>query len=81
MYTVTIHRRTGGRGNIYSRLMARFRRMPIQRQVWTDILWNIKKSIRGVPVVAQWLTNPTRNHEVAGSIPGLARWVMDLALP
>ena len=27
----------------------------------------------GVPVVAQWLTNPTRNHEVAGSIPGLAQ--------
>ena len=26
---------------------------------------------KGVPVVAQWLTNPTRNHEVAGSIPGL----------
>ena len=23
----------------------------------------------GVPVVAQWLTNPTRNHEVAGSVP------------
>ncbi len=26
----------------------------------------------GVPIVAQWLTNLTRNHEVAGLIPGLA---------
>ena len=37
--------------------------------------------IFGVPVVVQWLTTPTRNHEVAGSIPALAQWVKDLALP
>jgi len=30
-----------------------------------------KKAQDGVPIMAQWLTNPTRNHEVAGSIPGL----------
>ena len=35
----------------------------------------------GVPVVAQWLTNPTRNHEVAGSIPALAQRVNDPVLP
>ena len=25
----------------------------------------------------QWLTNPTRNYEVVGLIPGLAEWVKD----
>ena len=26
-------------------------------------------------------TNPTRNHEVVGLMPGLPQWVKDLALP
>ena len=39
-----------------------------------------EKGEYGVPVVVQWLTNPTRNHEVASSIPGLAQRVNDPAL-
>ena len=41
----------------------------------------LKSKKEGVPVVAQWLTNPTRNHEVVGLIPVLAQWVKDPALP
>ena len=37
--------------------------------------------ISGVPIMAQWLMDPTRNHEFVGSIPGLAQWVKDPALP
>ena len=43
--------------------------------------YSIRNIWGGVPVVAQWLTNPTRNHEVAGSVPALAQWVNHPALP
>ena len=41
-----------------------------------------KTQLYGVPVVAQWLMNPTGNHRVAGFIPGLSLypWVEDLVL-
>ena len=45
------------------------------------VKWEKKSAYAGVSIVAQWLTNPTRNHDVAGSIPGLAQWVEDPALP
>ena len=40
-----------------------------------------KKIKIGSSVVAQCLTNRASNHEVVGSIPGLAQCVKDLVLP
>ena len=48
------------------------------KRVYTE---SYMRSPLGVPIVAQWLTNPTRNHEVVGLIPGLAQRVKGLALP
>ena len=42
---------------------------------------HLKMVALGVPLMAQRFKNPTRNREVAGSIPGLAQWVKDPALP
>ena len=54
----------------------------IKVMFYPNCLFNLhENSHLGVPIVAQWLTNPTRNHEVAGSVPGLAQWVKDPALP
>ena len=41
----------------------------------------LKNTTSGVPLVAEWLMNPTKNHEVEGSNPGLDQWVKDLGLP
>ena len=41
----------------------------------------VKNATAGVPIVAQWLTNPIRYHKVAGSTPGLPQWVKYPALP
>ena len=41
---------------------------------------HFKIPLEGVPIMAQWLKNPTKIHEDMGSIPGLAQWVKDPAL-
>ena len=44
------------------------------------MILKFKNWILGVPIMAQWLKNPSRNHELVGLIPGLTQWVKDRAL-
>ena len=41
---------------------------------------NTQKLTAGVPIMAQWLTNPTSTNKDEGLIPGLAQCVKHLAL-
>ena len=47
-------------------------------------VWGVReldnKSIKGVPIVSQWVKNLTSIHEDSDWIPGLAQWVKELAL-
>ena len=39
-----------------------------------NVIYNfLKNFIVIVPVIAQWVMNPTRSHGVVGSVPGLAQ--------
>lgn len=47
---------------------------------FTEVKKMYRKAGLGIPIMVLWLTNPTTTHKDMGSIPGLARWIKDLAM-
>ena len=43
------------------------------KKIMIKTLWSSRHGTAGA--------NPTRNHEVTGSIPGLTQWIKDPVLP
>ena len=52
-----------------------------QKHPRENLLVHIPKALFGSSRCGAVETNPTRNYEVSGSIPGLTQWVKELALP
>ena len=52
-----------------------------KEHLWLNQVYRFKKICSRSSCRSSVVKEPTRNHEVAGSIPGLPRWVKDLALP
>ena len=56
--------------------------MAIHSSHHSATMWEIKNEWeKGVPILACQVKNLTGIHEYGGSIPDLAQWVKDLALP
>ena len=56
-------------------MYAKVFRAEVTEYLYSTLKWFTHRSSR----CDAMKTNPTRNHEVVGSIPGLTQWVKDLA--
>ena len=67
-------------GEMWTRSPEQVRRVGLYSGGNSFLSWEGSKDAGGVPIVAQWVMNPTSIHEDAGSIPGLTQWFKDPAL-